>query len=238
MTRSVEVRDSRAPNLYEREYAHDRRHRCQCCRRIIEAGERVVMWRIQGGTRALHIECASKDTFLLADKGQVFTHRQLAQLHVDEYARRCGWKIPEARAALSSGHTVSASYKVMRGPHLMGVLRNGPRGWRFFPVFAHRRPSTKDYAVKEDAIPSWASGPGPDWTQVKLIEVPRRGQARMKTSVHLDDGEWKVRVTDFSGQGFELTCTCQEHAQDLAGELELCTWLDEYNDPLTGEEVK
>lgn len=96
------ARDPRSPNLYECDYAHDRRnhrHRCQCCRRIVEAGERVVMWRIPHGTRALHVECAAKDTYLLADKGQVFTHRQLAQLHVDDYARKHGYRIPEARAA-------------------------------------------------------------------------------------------------------------------------------------------
>jgi hypothetical protein len=36
------------PNLYEITYAHDRRnhrHRCQCCHKIVQAGEQVVIWK-------------------------------------------------------------------------------------------------------------------------------------------------------------------------------------------------
>ena len=78
------------PNIYETTYAHDRRkhrHRCLCCWKIIDAGERVLMWPIRKGSRAMHIECAEHPT------GVGVTFRQLAQLHVDEYARGLGWRI-------------------------------------------------------------------------------------------------------------------------------------------------
>lgn len=79
------------PNIYECTYAHDRRanrHRCQCCRKIINEGEKVLMWRISAKvSRALHIECAEKPSF------DGLTQKQLAQLHVDEYAKACGYKI-------------------------------------------------------------------------------------------------------------------------------------------------
>lgn len=80
------------PALYETIYAHDRRehrHRCQCCRRIINAGEPVVMWAIHKGTRALHLACAVRPSF------NGLTQRELAQLHSDEHARRLGFKVPE-----------------------------------------------------------------------------------------------------------------------------------------------
>jgi hypothetical protein len=78
------------PSLYEAVYAHDRRnhrHRCQCCRKIINAGEKVVMWKVDAKTsRALHIGCADRPSF------DNLTHRQLAQLHTDEYAKLLGYK--------------------------------------------------------------------------------------------------------------------------------------------------
>jgi hypothetical protein len=80
------------PDLYETTYAHDRRehrHRCQCCSRIINAGELVVMYAIHKGTRALHAECADKLAF--PERGVSF--RQLAQLHSDEHARKLGFKV-------------------------------------------------------------------------------------------------------------------------------------------------
>lgn len=49
---------------WETDYQHDRRahrHRCRCCNRIIDAGERVLMARVAGGkTFAIHIECADR----------------------------------------------------------------------------------------------------------------------------------------------------------------------------------
>lgn len=79
------------PNLYETAYAHDRRahrHRCQCCRKIINAGEPVVMYAVSGATRALHLACADRPTF---EGGP--TQRGLAQLHSDEHARQLGFQV-------------------------------------------------------------------------------------------------------------------------------------------------
>lgn len=52
-----------AARSWECVYHHDRRvhrHRCHACARIIETGERVLMWRIRRGTKAVHIECADR----------------------------------------------------------------------------------------------------------------------------------------------------------------------------------
>lgn len=84
------------PNLYQTTYAHDRRahrHRCQCCHKIINAGEPVVMWAIHKATRALHLSCADRPTWAGGP-----TQRELAQLHSDEHARRLGFKVPESNA--------------------------------------------------------------------------------------------------------------------------------------------
>jgi len=82
------------PSLFECTYAHDRRahrHRCQCCNKIVNAGEQVIMYRIDAkNSRALHAECADKPSF------DGLTHRQLAQLHCEEYARRLGYKAQAA----------------------------------------------------------------------------------------------------------------------------------------------
>jgi hypothetical protein len=49
---------------WETDYAHDRRnhrHRCRCCSRIINAGERVLMAKVANRTTwALHIACADR----------------------------------------------------------------------------------------------------------------------------------------------------------------------------------
>jgi hypothetical protein len=78
------------PRLYETIYAHDRRehrHRCQCCHRIITAGEAVLMWRVSSKvSRALHLTCADK----VSNDG--LTCRQLAQLHSDLYAKGLGYR--------------------------------------------------------------------------------------------------------------------------------------------------
>lgn len=82
------------PSLFECTYAHDRRahrHRCQCCRKIVNAGETVIMYKIDAKTsRVLHTGCADMPSF------DGLTMRQLAQLHSDNYARRLGYKIPQA----------------------------------------------------------------------------------------------------------------------------------------------
>lgn len=83
------------PNLYNTSYTHDRRarrHRCQCCWRIIETGEAVVMWKVTAtSTRALHAACADKPSV------DGLTQRELAQLHSDEYAQRLGFRVPTAK---------------------------------------------------------------------------------------------------------------------------------------------
>lgn len=50
--------------IWETEYQHDRRkhrHRCACCRRIINAGEAVLMLRRDKGSLALHQSCADQE---------------------------------------------------------------------------------------------------------------------------------------------------------------------------------
>lgn len=80
------------PTPYETVYAHDRRkhrHRCRCCGRIIEAGERVLMWRVRKGTRALHLACDGVADFT------GLTHREYAWAQSDEFARALGHKVRE-----------------------------------------------------------------------------------------------------------------------------------------------
>lgn len=84
------------PSLFEITYAHDRRkhrHKCQCCRKIVNAGERVVMYKINHKiSRVFHVACADQPSF------DNLTFRQLAQLHSDVYAQALGYKISYARA--------------------------------------------------------------------------------------------------------------------------------------------
>lgn len=79
------------PNVYECSYAHDRRnhrHRCQCCNKIVNQGETVLMYKISAKvSRVLHIACADKPSF------DNLTFRQLAQLHSDECCKALGYKI-------------------------------------------------------------------------------------------------------------------------------------------------
>jgi hypothetical protein len=49
--------------MWESDYRHDKRshrHRCHCCARIVQAGERVLMWRVAKGTKLVHLACADK----------------------------------------------------------------------------------------------------------------------------------------------------------------------------------
>jgi hypothetical protein len=81
------------PTPYETVYAHDRRqhrHRCQHCNRIINAGEKVLMWRFgRGGTRVLHEACADIGSF------NGLTEREYAWLQSDELSRALGHKVQE-----------------------------------------------------------------------------------------------------------------------------------------------
>lgn len=77
---------------YEIEYGHDRRkhrHRCASCNRIINAGDRVLMVKLQRGSRAAHIECADKTHSGQWTVRDAFTAWGLA------YQRLCGWKVPQ-----------------------------------------------------------------------------------------------------------------------------------------------
>ena len=52
--------------VWEMDYQHVRRkhrHRCVVCNKILNAGDRVLMWRQLRGTRALHIEHADRPVF-------------------------------------------------------------------------------------------------------------------------------------------------------------------------------
>jgi hypothetical protein len=54
-----------ALEVWQSSYSHDRRahrHRCACCRRILNTGDAVLMFRSLAfkGTKALHEECADR----------------------------------------------------------------------------------------------------------------------------------------------------------------------------------
>jgi hypothetical protein len=68
-------------------YAHDRRahrHRCQCCRKIVNAGEAVYMAKVQTKkTRVVHEACA--DVLTIGD----FSHLDLMKLNAFNYQIAC-----------------------------------------------------------------------------------------------------------------------------------------------------
>lgn len=73
--------------VWQTDYMHDRRahrHRCYCCRRIINAGELVLMFRSLGfkGTQTMHAECGDKP-FSGVDSG--LTYREAAVFAAIEY---------------------------------------------------------------------------------------------------------------------------------------------------------
>lgn len=74
-------------------YAHDRRahrHRCRCCSRIVEAGEAVVMARVDGRTTwTIHAACAAKP---FTRDGR-FTWRDAMVAWGTSYLIRCGHKL-------------------------------------------------------------------------------------------------------------------------------------------------
>lgn len=75
-------------DMFEITYAHDRRkqnrrHRCQCCSKPVNAGEMILMYRVaQNITRVLHVDCADRPSF------DGLTFRQLGQLHADAYVSK------------------------------------------------------------------------------------------------------------------------------------------------------
>jgi hypothetical protein len=59
-------------------YSHSRRkhaHRCQCCSKIVQDGQQVLMYSCGNVTRVLHLSCADKPSF------DGITMRELAELH-------------------------------------------------------------------------------------------------------------------------------------------------------------
>jgi hypothetical protein len=78
---------------WETAYAHDRRqhrHRCHCCKRILNEGEQTVVARVVGQkTWAIHAECAEKrygtSNFKWMDAMVAWGNA---------YLRACGWKLP------------------------------------------------------------------------------------------------------------------------------------------------
>lgn len=74
--------------LWEMTYAHDRRehrHKCQCCGKIVQDGEDVVMYRF-GSTRTRVIHLREADLGLGADFS--YTWRQLALTHAYSHSIR------------------------------------------------------------------------------------------------------------------------------------------------------
>ena len=68
------------PRLWETSYSHDRRahrHKCQCCGKIVNQGEQVVMYCLGTKTRVIHVVEADKKVF--GDDG--YTWRDLALTH-------------------------------------------------------------------------------------------------------------------------------------------------------------
>ena len=52
--------------VFETDYRHERRkhrHRCVVCNKILNTGDRVLMWRSRRGTRAFHVEHADRPIF-------------------------------------------------------------------------------------------------------------------------------------------------------------------------------
>ncbi|GBQ32011.1 hypothetical protein HLH34_00025 [Gluconacetobacter azotocaptans] len=80
--------------IWETDYAADRRkhrHRCVCCNRIVQPGERVVMCRINNGTKAAHVACADRRHVPDAPE----TTRDIMRLWGLEHQKACGWSVPE-----------------------------------------------------------------------------------------------------------------------------------------------
>ncbi|MFT8642874.1 hypothetical protein [Gluconacetobacter sp.] len=76
------------------DYAADRRkhrHRCVCCNRIVQSGERVVMCCITKGTKVAHVACTDRQHVPKASE----TTRDVVRLWGLEHQKACGWSVPE-----------------------------------------------------------------------------------------------------------------------------------------------
>lgn len=81
---------------WECDYAHNRRkhrHRCVCCKRIIDAGERVLMCRKRRGSIAVHIDCAD-NYHAHEDRGP--TTRKVMHVWGLEALKMTGWNVSES----------------------------------------------------------------------------------------------------------------------------------------------
>jgi hypothetical protein len=70
--------------VWKADYRHDRRkhrHRCFCCSRILTEGEPAILGRVARGSRALHVECASKLASLPGDRDHPTTYGELLRAH-------------------------------------------------------------------------------------------------------------------------------------------------------------
>ena len=89
----------RSPSpTWEMVYSYDRRahrHRCVACRRIIDAGERVLMCRRHKGTLALHIDCAGREH----TPGN--TYRDVFECWGGIHNRALGFKVPQHRMEIA-----------------------------------------------------------------------------------------------------------------------------------------
>lgn len=76
-------------------YSSSRRkhsHRCQCCRKIIQEGDTVIMAKVVGkATRCMHEACAAKP--FAASR---FTGREFLEAWGMEYLAACGWEAAKA----------------------------------------------------------------------------------------------------------------------------------------------
>lgn len=80
---------------WECEYKKDRRkhrHRCFCCRRIIQPGMRVLMCRISKGTRTAHIECVDHPHGPI---GTQITTRRVMEIWGLHALKAQGWKVSD-----------------------------------------------------------------------------------------------------------------------------------------------
>lgn len=84
------------PNpIWEMDYASDRRkhrHRCICCKKIMQPGERVLMCRVRSKkSYVAHIGCASKRHVPESPNTTADVMRDWGL----DYLKSCGWPVPE-----------------------------------------------------------------------------------------------------------------------------------------------
>lgn len=90
---------------WEATYSHSRRaarHRCRCCRKVLNAGDAAVMARVSGGsTLAIHAGCAAAGF-----ANSVWTWRDAMAAWGTDYLIGCGYKA--ARHPMASFRSIQA----------------------------------------------------------------------------------------------------------------------------------